>query len=70
MHRHTSRLVALAFDANDPVRLARFWAAALRWNVGDPVDGVIPLMPTDGTRFQIEFVQVPESKSGQNRSQK
>ena len=28
----TSRLVALCFDANDPLRLARFWADALRRN--------------------------------------
>ena len=31
----TSRLVALCFDANDPLRLARFWAEALRWEIDD-----------------------------------
>ena len=30
-----SRLVALCFAANDPVSLARFWAHALGWDVGD-----------------------------------
>jgi hypothetical protein len=29
----TSRLVALCFDANEPLPLARFWAEALRWEV-------------------------------------
>ena len=32
-----SRLVALCFDANDPPRLARFWAEALGWAV-DTID--------------------------------
>ena len=31
----TARLVALCFDANDPLRLARFWAEALRWEIDD-----------------------------------
>src|SRR5207342_847712 len=34
----TSRLVALCFDANDPRRLARFWAAALQWNIDVETD--------------------------------
>ena len=31
----TSRPVELCFDANDPLRLARFWAEALRWEIDD-----------------------------------
>ena len=31
----TSRLVGLCFDANDPLRLARFWAEALQWEIDD-----------------------------------
>jgi predicted enzyme related to lactoylglutathione lyase len=61
----TSQLVSLTFDANDPVRLARFWAAALRWDVDDT--GEIGLVPTDGTRFGILFEPVPEQKVGKNR---
>jgi len=60
-------LVALCFDANDPLRLARFWAEALRWEVGDESDERIRVLPTDGTRFRLEFVPVPESKVGRNR---
>lgn len=63
----SSRLVSLCLDANDPLRLARFWAEALRWDVDDPVDGDIGLAPTDGTRFQILFEPVAERKVGQNR---
>ena len=63
----TSRLIALCFDANDPLRLARFWAEALRWNLGDTTDDVVTLVPTDGTRFGIDFALVPEQKAGKNR---
>ena len=51
----TSRLVALCFDANDPLRLARFWAAALGWEMDDQTPEEIGLVPTDGTRFRIDF---------------
>jgi len=60
-------LVALCFDANDPLRLARFWAEALGWEVGDESDDRIRVLPTDGTRFRLEFVPVPEPKVGRNR---
>jgi len=62
-----SRLVALCFDANDPLRLARFWAEALHWELGDETDGEIGLVPTDGTRFRILFLPVAEKKVGKNR---
>jgi predicted enzyme related to lactoylglutathione lyase len=63
----TSRLVALCIDANDPLGLSRFWAAALRWEITDETEGEIGLVPTDHTRFQILFEPVPEQKSGKNR---
>jgi hypothetical protein len=63
----TSRLVALCFDANDPLHLARFWAEALRWEVGDATDDEIALVPTDGTRFRVLFLAVQDRKIGQNR---
>jgi predicted enzyme related to lactoylglutathione lyase len=62
----TSRLVALVFDANDPPHLARFWAAALRWEVGPAREDEIPLVPSDDTGFEVVFVQVPETKAGKN----
>jgi predicted enzyme related to lactoylglutathione lyase len=62
-----SRLVELCFDANDPLRLARFWAAALGWEIDDETQVEIDLVPTDGTRFSILFALVPEQKEGKNR---
>ena len=63
----TARLVALCFDANDPLRLARFWAGALGWELDGGTQEQIGLVPTDGTRFQILFRPVTEQKVGKNR---
>jgi hypothetical protein len=63
----STRLVTLAFDANDPLLLARFWAATLHWDIDDETDDEIGLVPTDGTRFEILFLPVPEPKTGKNR---
>lgn len=61
------RLVALCVDANDPLGLARFWAEALRWEVADGTAEEVRLVPTDGTRFRIDFMPVPGPKVGPNR---
>ncbi|HEV7526968.1 MAG TPA: VOC family protein [Acidimicrobiia bacterium] len=61
-------LDALCIDANEPRRLARFWADALRWEINDDTDDEIGLVPTDGTRFRILFEPVPNAKTGQNRN--
>ena len=63
----TSRLVALCFDANDPLALARFWAEALRWEVDDEAQDAIGLVPTDDTRFRIRFLSFSQKKVGKNR---
>jgi hypothetical protein len=63
----SSKLVALCVDANDPLRLARFWASALGWQTSGDTGGAIALVPNDGTRFQIRFLPVPEEKAGKNR---
>ncbi len=60
-------LVALCFDADDPLGLARFWAEALRWEVAPESAEEIRLLPTDGTRFRLDFVRVPGPKLGPNR---
>ena len=62
----TSQLVALRVDANDPVRLARFWATALGWGVRDESQHEIDLVPADGTRFRLRFVPVADSKASKN----
>lgn len=63
----TTRLTQLCFDANDALRLARFWAGALSWEIYDETDDEVALVPTDGTRFLIVFLPVPEPKTGKNR---
>ena len=63
----TTRIGSLSFDANEPLRLARFWAAALSWDIYDEAAVDVGLMPTDGTRFLLAFLPVPESKTEKNR---
>jgi predicted enzyme related to lactoylglutathione lyase len=63
----TCLLFALCFDANDPLRLARFWAGVLGWEMaGDPQDG-IALLPGDDTGFRIRFLPTREQKARQNQ---
>jgi catechol 2,3-dioxygenase-like lactoylglutathione lyase family enzyme len=62
----TTRLVSLCFDANDPVRLARFWASTVGWEIYDESSGEIGVLPTDGTRFILVFLPVPEPKTAKN----
>jgi predicted enzyme related to lactoylglutathione lyase len=61
----TLRIAALCLDANDPPRLASFWANALGWEVDDTHD-VISIVATDGTRFNVDFAPVPEPKTAKN----
>ena len=62
----TTQLASLCFDANDPVRLARFWAQALGWEIYDETHAEIGVVPTDGTRFILVFLPVPEPKVAKN----
>jgi predicted enzyme related to lactoylglutathione lyase len=62
-----SHLVALCIHANDPRRLARFWAGVLGWEKADDADDVIALLPRDDTGFRIEFDATQEQKSGPNQ---
>ncbi|GAA2758884.1 VOC family protein [Actinopolymorpha rutila] len=62
----TCQLDALCFDANDPPRLARFWAGVLDWElVDDPQDGVA-LLPSDDTGFRLRFLPSQAQKAGPN----
>ena len=63
----TSKLFALSFDANEPHRLAQFWAGVLGWELVDDPGHGIALLPSDGTGFQIRFLSSPAPKVGQNQ---
>jgi predicted enzyme related to lactoylglutathione lyase len=64
--------VHLIVDATEPARLARFWAAALGWEVGAEEDGVVDIEPSgyrypDPVALPLVFIPVPEAKTGKNR---
>lgn len=63
----SSNLFAVCFDANEPLRLARFWAGVLRWEMSDDLDDVITLLPSDDTGYRIDFASTQEQKAGPNR---
>ena len=67
-----TRLVHLVVDAADPGRLARFWAQALGWEVGDEEPDEVDVWPPgfsypDSSALPLVFVPVPEPKAGKNR---
>ena len=63
----SAQLVALVLDATAPDELARFWARALRWDIGETDGGAVELVPTDATSFHVMFRRVEHEKVGQNR---
>ena len=67
-----TRLVHLVVDAADPARLARFWAAALGWEVAPEEPDEVDVWPPgfsypDSAALPLVFVPVPEPKAGKNR---
>jgi predicted enzyme related to lactoylglutathione lyase len=67
-----TRLVHLVADAQDPARLARFWAAMLGWEIADETADEVDVWPAgysypDPVAVPIVFVPVPEPKTGKNR---
>jgi len=72
----TSRLTEIGIDCVDPARLARFWCAALGYEVQDEEDGFVfvgpPAVPDGGPRLgpvppNLTFAPVPERKTIKNR---
>jgi predicted enzyme related to lactoylglutathione lyase len=60
------RIDALTIDANDPERLATFWAAALDWKLVRDDDGDALVVPPEGNGLVLFPLQVPEPKVGKN----
>ena len=68
----STRLVHLVIDANDPPKLARFWAAALGWEVAAEEPDEVVVWPSgyeypDPAALARVFVPVPEAKTVKNR---
>src|SRR4051812_21029194 len=61
------RLDALVFRADDPQRLAHFWADVLGWEGADDAHHGTALVPSDDTGFRLRFRASPEPKGGPNR---
>jgi predicted enzyme related to lactoylglutathione lyase len=66
-----TRLVHLVLDASDPMKLARFWAPALGWEIEEE-DGEIGVCPAgyeypDPMALAVLFEPVPEAKAAKNR---
>src|SRR3954465_1687198 len=62
-----SQLLALSVAANDPRRLARFWAGVLGWDPADDAHDAVALQPSDDTGFRLRFLPTQERKTDQNR---
>src|SRR5947209_4992743 len=71
--RMAAHLFALCLDANDPLRLARFWAGVLGWELSggsmqegsDTQEGSV-LLPADDTGFRLRFMPAVRQKTGLN----
>jgi len=63
----TCRPDALCIDANDPPRLAGFWAGVLGWEPGRAGEGDPVLRPNDDTGFVLRFQPSAERKVGRNQ---
>jgi catechol 2,3-dioxygenase-like lactoylglutathione lyase family enzyme len=67
-----TRLVHLVIDANDPAKLARFWADALGWEIDDEAPDEVDVSPAgyhypDPVALPLVFVRVPEPKTVKDR---
>jgi hypothetical protein len=67
-----TRLVHLVFDAVEPLVLARFWSAALGWEVAAEEPSEVVVWPPgfdypNPVALPHVFVPVPEPKTGKNR---
>jgi predicted enzyme related to lactoylglutathione lyase len=60
-------LDSLVVDCADPLLAARFWSAALEWNIVDEEDDVVEIADPSGLSRPVLFVVVPEPKSVKNR---
>jgi Glyoxalase-like domain len=66
-----TRLTAVVFDTPDHERMARWWAEALRWEIGFQNDDESVVLPPEGQRspeqVELSFVAGGDHKVGKNR---
>ena len=67
-----TRLVHVVIDCADPARQARFWSAALGWEIGYAEEAEAAVWPAgysypEPVALPLVFVTVPEPKTTQNR---
>jgi catechol 2,3-dioxygenase-like lactoylglutathione lyase family enzyme len=60
-------VIALCVDAIDPLRVARFWAGVLGWEMADDAHDDIALVPRDDPGIRIRFLATREQKTGPNQ---
>jgi hypothetical protein len=58
---------SVVVDAEDPWRLARWWAEALGYHVADEDPDGVEIRPAGDGAPTLTFVQVPEAKKVKNR---
>jgi predicted enzyme related to lactoylglutathione lyase len=61
-------LAAIVLDANDPDRLAEFWAAATGWTVGNRGEYGVSLHRPGDHPPDLDIVRVPEPKTVKGRA--
>lgn len=63
----TGRAFEIAIDANNPLVVRRFWAAALDYVEQTTAEGAVDLVDPAGRGPTVWFQQVPEHKKAKNR---
>lgn len=63
----SASLLAVIVDCQDPLRLARFWAQALAYEVKQRNPDEFQVSDPAGTGASLYFMKVPEPKAGKNR---
>lgn len=63
----TSRIAAIAIDAQQPRVVADFWCAVLGWDVIEVDEDGVSIAPPDRTWPTIDVLAVPERKAVKNR---
>lgn len=63
----TSRIAAIAIDAQQPRVVADFWCAVLGWDVIEVGEDGVSIAPPDRAWPTIDVLAVPERKAVKNR---